>query len=88
MKSPALAALAFAGIATVIAGCGDGSTARNLPPGTKPYPLKTCLVTDNDLGSMGDEQSFIHEGREIKICCEPCQKKFNKNPSKFMAKLE
>ena len=30
--------------------------------GAKPYPLKTCIVTGNDLNSMGDEQSIVHEG--------------------------
>lgn len=87
MKS-ALCALLLGGIAAAIVGCGDGSSARALPPGTKPYPLKTCIVTDNDLGSMGDEQSFIYEGKEVKLCCEPCMKKFNKNPTKFMAKIQ
>lgn len=55
--------------------------------GTKPYPLKACIVTDNDLGSMGDERSFVYEGQEIKICCKPCEKKFLKNPAKYLAKL-
>ena len=80
-------ALIMTGLAILVAGCGS-DTARALPPGTKPYPLKTCIVTDNDLGSMGDEQSFIYEGKEIKLCCEPCKKKFDKNPAKFLAKLQ
>jgi hypothetical protein len=53
----------------------------------KPYPLKLCIVTDNDLGSMGDERSFVYEGQEIKICCKPCEKKFLKNPAKYLVKL-
>ena len=54
---------------------------------TKPYPLKVCIVTDNDLGSMGDEKMFIHEGQEIKICCSPCEKRFKKNPAKYLTNL-
>ena len=53
----------------------------------KPYPLKVCIVTDNDLGSMGDERTFVYEGQEIKICCKPCEKKFLKNPEKYLTKL-
>ncbi len=53
----------------------------------KPYPLKVCIVTDNDLGSMGDEKVIIYEGREIKFCCAPCEKKFRKNPAKYLEKL-
>lgn len=53
----------------------------------KPYPLKLCIVTDNDLGSMGDPRTFVYEGQEIKICCKPCEKKFLKDPAKYLAKL-
>jgi hypothetical protein len=52
----------------------------------KPYPFKTCIVTDNDLGSMGDEKVIIYEGQEIKFCCAPCDKKFRKNPAKYLKK--
>jgi hypothetical protein len=55
--------------------------------GAKPYPLKTCIVTDNDLNSMGDQQTIVHEGRVVKFCCEPCVAKFKKNPAKYLAKL-
>jgi hypothetical protein len=52
-----------------------------------PYPLETCIVTGNDLGSMGDPVTFIHEGREIKVCCKPCEKKFMKDPARYLANL-
>ena len=42
----------------------------------KAYPLKTCIVSDEDLGSMGDPFVFTHEGQEIKLCCKSCQKDF------------
>lgn len=53
----------------------------------KPYPLDVCIVTDNDLGSMGEETSIIYEGQTIKFCCAPCEAKFLKNPAKYLAKL-
>lgn len=68
--------------AVAVAGCGDARTS-----GAKPYPLSTCIVTDNDLGSMGDEQAYIHDGQEIKVCCAPCIEKFKANPARFLAKL-
>lgn len=55
---------------------------------TKPYPLKVCLVTGNELGSMGKVISKIHGGREIKLCCKPCVKKFDASPAKYLAKLK
>jgi hypothetical protein len=54
----------------------------------KPYPLKTCIVSDEDLGSMGEPFVFTHDGQEIKMCCKSCQKDFKKNPAKFLKKLE
>ena len=52
------------------------------------YPLKTCLVTDNELGSMGKVVPKIHDGQQVKFCCKPCVKKFNANPAKYLAKLK
>ncbi|WP_138223294.1 YHS domain-containing protein [Nibricoccus aquaticus] len=53
----------------------------------KPYPLDVCIVTDNDLGSMGEETSMVYEGQTIKFCCAPCERKFLKNPAKYLEKL-
>lgn len=55
---------------------------------TKPYPLKVCIVSGEDLGSMGDAVSVVHEGRTIKFCCDKCVPKFNEDPSKYLSKLE
>ncbi len=53
----------------------------------KKYPLNDCLVTDNELGSMGKVITKVYDGQEIKFCCKPCVKKFEKNPAKYLAKL-
>src|SRR6266704_4929905 len=50
----------------------------------KPYTLKTCPVSDEKLGDMGDPYVFTHEGREIKLCCKGCLKDFNKDSAKFV----
>lgn len=54
----------------------------------KPYPLKTCIVSDNDLDSMGEQASFVTQGQTIKVCCKACIAKFEKNPPKYLKKLE
>ena len=54
----------------------------------KPYPLKTCIVSDNDLDSMGEQASFVYQGQTVKVCCKPCIAKFEKNPAKYLKKLE
>lgn len=53
----------------------------------KTYPLKTCIVTDNDLDSMGEQASFVYQGQTIKVCCKPCIAKFEKNPAKYLKKI-
>lgn len=69
----------------------SGLFAAAKPPaatgGTKPYTLKTCIVSDNKLGSMGDEQRMVYNGQEVKFCCKPCIAKFKKNPEKYLPKL-
>ena len=55
----------------------------------KPYPLDTCIVSDEKLGGeMGEPYVFTHEGQEIKLCCKPCQKDFKKDPAKYLKKLK
>lgn len=57
------------------------------PSKTKSYPKDTCIVSDNKLGSMGTPITKVHEGQEVKFCCKPCVKKFDKNPAKYLGKL-
>lgn len=57
-------------------------------PKLKPYPLQTCVVSDEKLGEMGKPYVFEHEGREIKLCCKSCLKDFKKDPAKYVKKIE
>src|ERR1051325_9892395 len=54
----------------------------------KPYTLKICSVSDEKLGGMGDPYVFTYQDREIKLCCKDCKKDFDKNPKKFVKKIE
>lgn len=56
----------------------------------KPYPLKTCLVSGEEINDKGDMKpySFVHEGQEVKLCCKSCLKDFKKDAAKYMAKIE
>lgn len=56
----------------------------------KPYPLDTCIVSDEKLGADPGMKphTFVHEGREVKLCCKSCLKDFKKEPAKFIAKIE
>lgn len=55
---------------------------------TKPYALKTCIVSDEKLGGdMGKPFVFVYEAQEIKLCCKDCKRKFDKDPAKYIKKL-
>ena len=54
----------------------------------KPYILKTCPVSGDKLGEMGDPYVFEFEGREIKLCCKSCLKDFKKDSAKYIKKIE
>src|SRR5437879_9471904 len=54
----------------------------------RPYMLKTCPVSDEKLGEMGDPYVFTYQDREIKLCCKDCKKDFEKDPKKFIKKIE
>ena len=84
MKTTQLFTLLISSCLLVLGSCASTGTTG----GNKPYPLKTCIVTDNDLGSMGDEQRMVYQGQEIKFCCKPCEGKFLKNPAKYLAKIQ
>src|SRR5262245_3171154 len=54
----------------------------------KAYTLKTCIVSGDKLGEMGKPYVFTNDTREIKLCCKDCLKDFNKDPKKYVKKLE
>ncbi len=86
MKTFKLFALALAaGSLIFAAAAADQKPAAK----AKPYPLKTCVVSDEKFGGdMGDPYVFTHEGREVKLCCKGCLDDFKKDSAKFVKKME
>ena len=66
----------------------SGLAAEKKSEKLRPYPLKTCVVSGEKLGEMGDPFVYAYQGREIKFCCKDCVKDFKKDPAKFMKKIE
>lgn len=54
----------------------------------KPYTLETCIVSGDKLGEMGKPFEYEYKGREIKFCCKNCVKDFQKDPAKYVKKIE
>ncbi len=57
-------------------------------PKLKPYTLNKCIVSGDKLGEMGEAFVYKYQGREIKFCCKGCLKDFNKEPAKYIKKIE
>ena len=57
------------------------------------YPLKTCLVSNEALGSMGEAAGHIHRAagkpdRVVFFCCAGCSDDFKADPANFLKKLD
>lgn len=69
--------------------------AATAPTAAATYPLTTCVVSGDALegGDMGGPVDYIHKeagkpDRLVRFCCSGCIKKFKKDPTKFLAKLD
>lgn len=87
-----IVAALMAGGALAFVGCEsdahhDHSSHAHGTAAAKPYPLKTCIVTDEKLGDHGKPYTFIHEGQEIQLCCDGCLEDFKKEPAKYTKKI-
>lgn len=52
------------------------------------YPLKTCVVSGEKLGEMGEPVNYVYKGRLVRFCCSACIKNFEKDPEKYLAKIK
>lgn len=54
-------------------------------PAVKPYPLKGCAVSGDELGD--NPKVFVIEGQEFKTCCGKCKAKVVADPAKYLKKI-
>ena len=62
--------------------------AKKHAPKTDTYPLDTCVVSGEKLGGMGDPVKYDYKGREVRFCCQGCVKTFEKEPAKYLKKID
>jgi hypothetical protein len=88
-KSLALALLAGA-TTILLTGCAsnhhDHAGHTHGTAAAKAYPLDKCIVTDEAF-EHGKPYVFVHDGQEIKLCCKDCLADFQKDPAKYLTKL-
>jgi YHS domain-containing protein len=64
----------------------DTNSAAATPP--KPDQMTTCPVSGEKLGEMGKPYTFVYQGQEVKLCCSGCKKDFEKDPAKYIKKIQ
>ena len=84
VKSIMIAGLALA--ATALTSTARADTSTNAP--VKPDQLATCPVSGEKLDSMGNPYVFVYQGQEVKLCCSGCKKDFDKDPAKYLKKIQ
>jgi hypothetical protein len=77
----------------VLSAAAAKTDAEIIAAARKAYPLKTCLVSNEPLGSMGEAAGYIHRAkgqpdRVVFLCCEGCGDDFKASPAKFLAKVD
>ena len=55
---------------------------------TKPYPLKTCVVSGEKLGGDMTPYTFTNNNQEVKLCCKGCLATFKKDEAKYLKKID
>ncbi len=52
------------------------------------YPLETCPVSGQKLGSMGEPVDVVLANRLVRLCCAGCKGKLTANPAKVLAEVD
>lgn len=52
------------------------------------YPLDTCVVSGQKLGSMGNPLDKVYGDRLVRFCCKGCVAQFEANPARFLNKID
>jgi hypothetical protein len=58
------------------------------------YPLKTCVVSEEEIGgSMGEGIDYVYQqegkpDRLVRFCCKMCLPKFKKDPAKYLKLID
>jgi len=52
------------------------------------YPLTTCAVSGEPLGSMGDPIEHVVGTKLVRLCCKGCTKAVERDPAKVLATVD
>lgn len=54
------------------------------------YPLDECVVSGEELGSMGEPINLVHRPTNtlVRLCCRGCLKAYEKEPKQYVDKIK
>ena len=52
------------------------------------YPLKTCVISGDELGKDGAPVDFVVDGRLVRLCCNDCKKDVEKDKAAAFKKVD
>jgi YHS domain-containing protein len=52
------------------------------------YPLTTCVISGEELGSRGEPVDVVVANRLVRLCCEGCKAGLDKDPAAALKKLD
>jgi transposase-like protein len=81
-----VAASAIAIIATGFVRAEDKPAPK--PVKSQPYPLATCIVSGEKLGSMGKPVVKTYDNRDVRFCCKDCVSTFEAEQAAYMKKID
>jgi hypothetical protein len=81
------------GFSTTAASAAPATTKLLAATTQAAYPLKTCVVSGGKLGGMGKPVAYVYKqagqpDRTVMLRCKACIRKFEKEPAKYLAKLD
>ncbi|MCA9307126.1 MAG: hypothetical protein KDA16_11365 [Phycisphaerales bacterium] len=65
-----------------------GAKPQNDKPWGEPYTLDTCPVSGEKLGEMGEPVVKEYDGREVRLCCAGCIKKFEADKDRYWREID
>jgi YHS domain-containing protein len=80
-------ALAAALIAIPTISRSEGTNSAAATP-AKPDLMTTCPVSGEKLGEMGKPYAFVYSNQVVNLCCPMCKPDFDKDPQKFLKKIQ
>lgn len=81
--------LAFAAMCALgLSACTEKKSESETASTGDAYPLKTCVISGEELGGMGDPVVMEHNGTTVKLCCKNCIEDFKADPDKYVAMVK